>query len=39
MNKIVKSSKEKGHYCWGFHYKRDEKKGGLLYLNEHLMKE
>ncbi|EGR34457.1 PH domain protein [Ichthyophthirius multifiliis] len=39
MNQVVPSTKEKGHYCWGLHYKRDEKKGGLLYLNEQLMKE
>ncbi|EAS07102.1 oxysterol-binding protein (macronuclear) [Tetrahymena thermophila SB210] len=36
---VVKSTKEKGHYCWKHDYRRDEKKGGLTYHNEKLMKE
>jgi len=36
---MVKSSKEKGHYCWKHAYKRDEKRGGLNFYNEKLLKE
>jgi len=35
----VKSTKEKGHYCWKTDYKREEKRGGLNYYNDKLVKE
>ena len=37
--KRIAWSKERGHHSWKFDYKRDDKKGGLNYFNERLMKE
>lgn len=36
---VVRSTIEKGHYCMKHDFKRDEKNGGLLYINEKLIKE
>lgn len=36
---VINHSEQYGHKCWKFDFRRCEKNGGLIYLNEKLMKE